>query len=101
MDSAVDAALVRQDHLSRKMRGLNKKQRKFTRGLSPKAPSGGNQKNSSFDFAAYRELNDNLSALNVQQIRAATAPAKARSPISKVKMGRRALKASLEASITN
>ena len=53
VDSAVDAARARQDHLSRKMRGLKKKQRKFTRGLSPQAPSGGNQKDSSFDLAAY------------------------------------------------
>ena len=58
------------------------------------------KKNSSFDFAAYRELNDNLPTLNAQQIRAATAPAKARSPLSKVKRDRRAFKASLEASIS-
>jgi hypothetical protein len=93
-------ARASQDALSRKMRGLKKKRRKFTRGLSPRAPSGGNQKDSSFDFAVYRELNDNLPALNAQQIRAATAPAKARSPLSKVKRDRRAYKASLEASIS-
>jgi hypothetical protein len=96
----VIAVRASQDALSRKMRGLKKKRRKFTRGLSPRAPSGGNQKDSSFDFAAYRELNDNLPALNAQQIRAATAPAKARSPLSKVKRDRRAFKASLEASIS-
>ena len=44
VDSAVDAARARQDHLSRKMRGLKKKQRKFTRGLSPRASSEGNQR---------------------------------------------------------
>ena len=96
----VIAARASQDALSRKMRGLKKKRRKFTRGLSPRAPSGGNQKDSSFNFAAYRELNDNLPALNAQQIRAATVPAKARSPLSKVKRDQRAFKASLEASIS-
>ena len=96
----VITAHASQDALSRKTRGLKKKRRKFTRGLSPRAPSGGNQKDSSFDFAAYWELNDNLPALNAQQIRAAIAPAKARSPLSKVKMDRRAFKASLEASIS-
>ena len=53
VDSAVDAARARQDHLLRKMRGLKKKQRKLTRRLSPQAPSRGNRKDSSFDFAAY------------------------------------------------
>jgi hypothetical protein len=96
----VITAHASQDALSRKTRGLKKKRRKFTRGLSPRAPSGGNQKDSSFDFAAYWELNDNLPALNAQQIRAAIAPAKARSPLSKVKRDRRAFKASLEASIS-
>ena len=100
VNAAVDAAHARQDLLSRKMRGLKKKRRKFTRGLSPRAPSGGNQKDSSFDFGAYRELNNNLPALNAQQIRAATAPAKARSPLSKVKRDQRALKASLKSSIS-
>jgi hypothetical protein len=100
VDAAVGAARARQDDLSRKMRGLKNKRRKFTRGLSPQAPSEGNQKNSSFDFAAYWEQNGILPAVNAQQVRAATAPAKARSPRSKVKRDRRALKASLEASIT-
>ena len=44
VNAAVDSVLARQDDLSRKMRGLKKKRRKFTRGLSPRAPSGGNQK---------------------------------------------------------
>jgi len=43
-------------------------------------------------------LNDILPSANAQQIRAATTPAKARSPLSKVKRDRSALKASLEAS---
>ena len=72
------------------MKGLKRK-RKFTRTLE--APSSTNQKTTNFDYAAFP-------ALNVQQICAATAPAKARSPLSKVKRDRRAFKASLEASIS-
>jgi hypothetical protein len=97
-DEVVNADRARQDALSRKMRGLKKKRRKFTRTLSGHVPSGSDQKDSSFNYAAYRELNDILPSANAQQIRAATTPAKARSPLSKVKRDRSALKASLEAS---
>ena len=100
MDPAeVIAACASQDPLSRKMRGLKWKRQKFTRTLSGHVPSGLNQKDSSLDYAAYREQNDIIPSANAQQIHAATTPAKARSPHSKVKRDRRALKASLEASI--
>ena len=78
-----DAALARHDEpsLNRKMRGLKRKRRTFTRSLSPRAPSGGNQKVSGFDFAASREENALRPTDNAQQtIRAAIAPAQAWSP---------------------
>jgi hypothetical protein len=85
-----DALTDKASDKARQMKGLKRK-RKFTRTLE--APSSTNQKTTNFDYAAFP-------ALNVQQICAATAPAKARSPLFKVKRDRRAFKASLEASIT-
>ena len=100
VDAAVDTVRTRQDDLSRKMRGLRRKRRKFTRTLSGHVPFGSDQKDSSFDYERYLQSNNILPTVNAQQICAATAPAKARSPLSKVKRDRRALKASLKASIT-
>ena len=54
---------------------------------------------SSFNYAAHREQNNIIPSANAQQFCAAITPAKARSPLSKVKRDRRALKASLEASL--
>ena len=96
-----DAALARHDEpsLNRKMRGLKRKRRTFTRSLSPRAPSGGNQKVSGFDFAASREENALRPTDNAQQtIRAAIAPAQAWSPLAKVKRDRRNLYTAAEVS---
>ena len=79
------------------MKGLKRK-RKFTRIIE--APSSTNQKITNFDYAAFREENEMHANENAREVRAAIAPAKARSPLSKVKRDRSALKASLEASIT-
>jgi len=84
--------------LSRKIRGLRWKQRKFTRTLDGRAPSGSDQKVSCFNYSALREENDLLQTANVQQICTATAPAKARSPLAKVKRERHSMQASLESS---
>jgi hypothetical protein len=81
------------------MRGLKRKRRTFTRSLSPRAPSGGNQKVSGFDFAASREENALRPTDNAQQtIRAAIAPAQAWSPLAKVKRDRRNLYTAAEVS---
>ena len=86
--------------LSKQMRGLRRKRQKFTRTLNRNVlHSGLNQKDSSFDYAAHREQNNNIPSANTQQICAATTLAKERSPLSKVKRDRSALKASLEASV--
>jgi hypothetical protein len=101
VNAEVDAARVRQgqdNSSSRKMRGLRRTRRKFTRTLSGRAPSGFNQKVSGFNYDAYREQNNHLQTVNAQQIRATTAPANARSPLSKVKRDRSVLRASLESS---
>jgi hypothetical protein len=97
----LDAAAERRhsESLSRKMRGLRRNQRrKFTRTTSGRTASGSNQKESGFNYAALREENDLLRTANAQQITAAIVPAKARSPLSKVKRDRIVLRASLDSS---
>ena len=83
---------------TRKMQGLRRKQRKFTRTLDGRAASGSDQKVSGFNYAALREENDLLRTANAQQISATLVPAKARSPLSKDKRERSVLRASLESS---
>ena len=80
---------------ARQMKGLKRKQ-KFTRTLE--APSSTNQKTTNFDYAAFREENKMRANKNARQVRAAIAPAKARSPLSKIKRDRTVLRASLGAS---
>ena len=70
------------------MRGLTKKRRKHCRVI--RAPKLHNQKNIDFDYSNYNS--------NAQQARAAIAPAKTRSPISKVKRDRARLTAQLNKS---
>jgi hypothetical protein len=77
------------------MKGLKHK-RKFTRSLN--APSSTNKKNTNFDYAAFCEENEMRANEYARQMRAAIAPAKTRSPLSKVKRDRSVLKASLELS---
>ena len=63
------------------------------------APSSTNQKTTNFDYAAFCKENEMLCAYeNAPQVRAAIAPAKARSPLSKIKRDRTVLRASLGAS---
>ncbi len=80
------------------MKGLNKRKDKFTRNL--KGPSSKNldQKNSNFDYSAFRQDNKMRASENAQQVHAAIALAKARSPVSKVKKDRTALRTHLELS---
>ena len=75
------------------MRGLKKKKCKFTRTLE--GPSSSDQKVTDFDFATYRSEHD-LTTANAQQISASTAPAKARSPLRKVKRDRTIIQAAVE-----
>ena len=85
---------VHSESLSRKMRGLRRNQRrKFTRTTSGRTASGSNQKESGINYAALREENNLLQTANAQQITAAIVPAKARSPLSKVKRDRIVLRA--------
>ena len=77
------------------MKGLKRK-RKFTRTLE--APSSTNQKTTNFDYAAFCQENEMRANDNARQVRAAIAPAKARSPLSKIKRDRTVLRASLGAS---
>ena len=80
---------------ARQMKGLKRKQ-KFTRTIE--APSSTNQKTTNFDYAAFREENEMRGNENASQVRAAIAPAKARSPLSKVKREHIGLRLSLESS---
>jgi hypothetical protein len=80
---------------ARQMMGL-KRRRKFTRIIE--APSSTNHKITNFDYAAFREENEMRANENARQVRAAITPAKARSPLSKVKRDRIVLRASLESS---
>jgi hypothetical protein len=80
----------------RKMRGLRRGRRKFTRTIH--GLSQANQKISNFDYGSYQEEN-NMPTQNAQQVLAAIAPAKGRSPIAKIKRDRIVLKASLQASV--
>ena len=77
---------------ARQMKGLKRK-RRFTRNIQ--GPPSTDQKSSTFDHAAFREVN---AVLPTQRIDYIIAPAKARSPLSKVKRDRHILKASLAAS---
>jgi hypothetical protein len=79
------------------MRGL-KKRRKFTRRLKKGPEKGSDKKLSSFNFQAFREEHNMQEHVNAQQVHAEIAPAKARSPLSLVKMERHNLRASLQAS---
>ena len=76
----------------RQMKSLKRK-RRFTRNIQ--GPPSTDQKSSTFDHAAFREVN---AVLPTQRINYIIAPAKARSPLSKVKRDRHILKASLAAS---
>ena len=76
-DEAKKAARVQQ------MKGLHKKRRKFSRVIQATK----DQKISHFDYSNYNN--------NAQQVRAAIAPAKVRSPITKVKRDRVCLTARL------
>jgi len=69
------------------------RERRFTRNNL--RPPSTDQKSSTFDHAAFREVN---AVLPTQRINYIIAPAKARSPLSKVKRDRHILKASLAAS---
>jgi hypothetical protein len=80
------------------MKGLNKRKRKFTRNLKGPSSKNPDQKNSNFDSAAFQQDNEMRASENAQQVRAAIAPTKARSPLSKVKRDRTALRTSLELS---
>jgi len=80
---------------ARQMKGLKRK-RKFTRTLE--APSSTNQKTTNFDYAVFRKENEMRANENARQVRAAIAPAKARSPLSKIKRDSTVLRASLGAS---
>jgi hypothetical protein len=86
-----------QSKLARQMRGL-KKRRKFTRRLKKGPEKGSDKKLSSFNFQAFREEHNMQEHVNAQQVHAEIAPAKARSPLSLVKMERHNLRASLQAS---
>ncbi len=77
------------------MKGLKCK-RKFTRTLY--APSSMNQKTTNFDYAAFCKENEMRANENAHQVHAAIAPAKVRSPLSKVKRDHSVLMASLGAS---
>jgi hypothetical protein len=80
------------------MKGLNKRKRKFTRNLKGPSSKNPDQKNSNFDSAAFQQDNEMRASENAQQVRAAIAPAKARSPLSKVKKDQTALRTHLELS---
>ena len=86
------------NRVARQMRGL-KKRRKFTRALRGQK-KGSNQKLSNFDYQAFREEQNMQAHVNARQVQEVIAPAKARSPLSKVKKERGLLRASLEASAT-
>jgi hypothetical protein len=79
---------------TRQMKGLKRKP-KFTRNLKALPSKNPDQKYSNFDYAAFRQ---EQASDNAQQVCAAIAPAKARSPLSKVKRDRTALRISLELS---
>ena len=81
---------------ARQMRGLQRRKKKFTRTL--RGPSGKDQKDSDFNYHAYRTTHDSNMNLNSQQVRAAIAPIKTWSPISKVRRERLALRTSLQVS---
>jgi hypothetical protein len=77
---------------ARQMKGLKRK-RRFTRNIQ--GPQSTDHKSSTFDHAAFREVN---AVLPTQRIDYIIAPAKARGLLSKVKRDRHILKASLAAS---
>jgi hypothetical protein len=64
------------------MKGLNKRKPKFTRNLKGPSTENPDQKNSNFDYAAFQQDNKMQASENTQQVCAAIAPAKARSPLS-------------------
>ncbi len=71
-DASINNQISASKHdLSRRMRGLKRKWRKFSRNLD--RCSGGHQKDSAFDYAAY-PMEKDMPIGNVQQIRAAIAP---------------------------
>ncbi len=74
------------------MKGLKRK-RKFTRNI--RAPSSTNQKDTTLDYVAFRQVSATLPSTWVDAL---IALGKARSPLLKVKRDRSILKASLEAS---
>ena len=80
------------------MKGLNKRKDKFTRNLKGPSSKNPDQKNSNFDSAAFQQDNEMRASENAQQVHAAIALAKARSPVSKVKKDRTALRTHLELS---
>jgi hypothetical protein len=59
------------------MKGLNKRKRKFTRNLKGPSSKNPDQKNTNFEYAAFRQNNAMQASENAQQVRAAIAPAKA------------------------
>jgi hypothetical protein len=65
--------------LSQRMRGLKRKRRIFSRNLDGR--SGGHQKDSAFNYAAYW-MEQDMATGNVQQIHAAIAPTP-KSPLKK------------------
>ncbi len=102
IDNGVDASPplpppLSESSMARKMRGLKKCRRKFTRTLE--GPKGTNQKSfSGLDYAAFQEEHNMQVNDNAQQVHAMITPAKARSPLLKVRMECHALRASFEAS---
>ena len=89
---AVTSPYVREERLklARQMRGL-KMRWKFTRRLKKGLEKGSDKKLSSFNFHAFKEE-------HIMQAHVNAHPAKARSPLSKVKMECHILRASLQAS---
>ena len=73
-----------------RIRGFQRKKKKFTRTL--RGPSGKNQKDSHFNYDAYRTTRNSNLNQNAQQVREAIAPIKAQSPIRKVRRERWALR---------
>ena len=79
-DASINNQISASKHdLSRRMRGLKRKRQKFSRNFD--RCSGGHQKDSAFDYAAYRTEED-IPIGNVQQIRATIAPIP-KSPLKK------------------
>jgi hypothetical protein len=83
---------------TRQMKDLDKRKRKFTRNLKGPSSKNPDQKNSNFDYAAFGQDKEMQASENAQQVHAAISPAKARSPLSKVKKDQTALRIHLELS---